>query len=410
MKRLRYLVPGAMSLLLVGCPTPGKDVSATDTIKIGFIAPLTGGDASLGQGGLNSAKLAIEQINAAGGVNGKQLELLVKDDAGEIASGVAAAQELKGKGVVAVIGPFYSGIAKAAVEQVFKAAGIPAIGPSTTSSALTTFDDGGQFFRTIASDAIQGKALSKLIRQDGKSKLAIFYRDNTYGSPFAEVLAADFASHAGHTAVKINYGDSDAPDYSAFKSQIGDATAIAVIGYTVDGAKLFGDWAKAQDQFGSLPWYFSESFKDATFAENISDATKLEAMTGTYPVSDGAHLAAFHAAYKQRFGEDAGYFTENTYDATMLLALAMVQGGANTSAAVQQNLIAVSKGGTQQNGFGADGFKDSVAKIKAGTDFDYEGASGTVDLDENGDVMAASYVVWKWQGGQPVNTDKTLSF
>mgnify|MGYP001216091454 CR=1 FL=1 len=396
-------------MLLVGCPSPGTNVSATDTVKIGFIAPLSGGDATLGQGGLNSAKLAIEQINAAGGVNGKQLELLVKDDAGDVEVGAAAAQDLKAKGVVAVIGPFYSGIAKSAVEQVLKAAGIPAIGPSTTSSALTSFDDGGLFFRTIASDAIQGKALSKLIRDNGKSKLAIFYRDNTYGSPFAEVLADDFASHSGHSAVKINYGDTDAPDYNALKSQIGDANAIALIGYTVDGTKLFRDWATAQE-FSGLPWYFSESYRDSSFAENISDASKINGMMGTYPVSNGTHFAAFQADFKKRFGENAGYFTENTYDATMLIALAMAQGGANTSEAIKQNVIAVSKGGTKQNGIGSDGFKDAVSKIKSGVDLDFEGASGNVDLDDNGDVTTASYVVWKWQDGKPVNTDQILSF
>ncbi|HEY9856814.1 MAG TPA: ABC transporter substrate-binding protein [Stenomitos sp.] len=417
MKRTPWLaltVASSLSLILAGCPAPGSNqgTSSTDTVKIGYIGTITGGDAVLGETTTNAAKLAIEQINAAGGVNGKNLELLIRDDGGEEEAGIKAAQALKEKGVVAVLGPVYSGVAKQVMEQVLREAGIPSISPSATSPQLTTFNDGGLFFRTIPSDSLQGKALSQQIQGDGHSKIAILCRDNSYGNGLADALVSDFNAHNGNMAVKVAYPDTDdQTGYDAIAARIpSDVTAITLAGYLTDGIQIFKAWHTAGGNTAAIKWYFSESYYDESFANNVNATSALEGLKGTNPYSESPYLADFKAAYKDRFKLDAAYFAENAYDATMLLALAMVKGGANTPAAIKDNLVSVAAGGTKQTGIGSAGFADAVAKLKAGTDLDYDGASGTCDMDANGELTRGSYMIWSWQNGKPVPSGNIVRF
>jgi ABC-type branched-subunit amino acid transport system substrate-binding protein len=400
-----------LTMTLTACPgglSPTQPGSA-DTVPLGFIAPLSGNDASVGAGTLNGAQLAIEHINAAGGVNGKKVSLIRRDDTGEAARGAEVAADLVKQKVAAIIGPTWSGVTKQVVESVTKAAGIPNVSPGATSPLLATFDDGGYFFRTIPNDTLQGKAMSKLVQEDGHKSVVVLARDNAYGNGFADALVADIKA-AGGTAVKITHADNDQPNFQAIQAKIpAGVTAVCLVGYVGDGSSIFRDWI-ATSQHADWKWYFGESIRDASFAKNVANNARLEGMKGTQPQPDGPYKADFVTAYKAKYGIEPGIYDGFAYDATMLVALAMVRGKANTPDAVKANLVAVSSQGQKQSGFGRAGFTDAVAKLSAAGDVDYDGVSGSVDMDANGEMKGGNYVIWNWQGGNPVDTAKVFRF
>jgi ABC-type branched-subunit amino acid transport system substrate-binding protein len=124
----------------------------------------------------------------------------------------------------------------------------------------------------------------------------------------------------------------------------------------------------------------------------------------------GTYIADFKAAYKARFNKEPGIYDAYAYDATMLVGLALARGKANTPAAVKGNIIAVSRDGQKQNGFGQAGFTDALAKLAASGNVDYDGVSGSVDMDDRGEMKGGNYVIWNWVAGQPVDTTKIYKF
>jgi ABC-type branched-subunit amino acid transport system substrate-binding protein len=410
----RPLLPIALTGLMMtltacpGGPSPTQPGSA-DTVRLGFIAPLTGADSAVGEGTLNGARLALDHINAAGGVNGKKLSLVVRDDTGAADKGAEVAADLIKQNVAAIVGPTWSGVTRSVVDKVTKAAGVPNVSPGATSPSLATFDDGGLFFRTIPNDTMQGKAMSKLVQEDGQKSIVVLARDNAYGNGFADALVADFTA-AGNKATKVNYPDDDKVDYTTVKAKIpAGVTSVCIIGYTGDGSSIFRDWV-ASNQNADWKWYFCESLRDTGFSKNVANNTRLEGMKGTLPLASGTYLGDFNTAYKARYGKDPGIYDGFAYDATMLIALAMVRGKANTPAAVKDNIIAVSSTGTKQTGIGQAGFTDALAKLSESGNVDYDGVSGSVDMDANGEMKGGNYVIWNWQGGNPVDTSKVYRF
>lgn len=411
-KPLPLLIAGSLSLLLAACPGNPQPAGpgGSETTRIGFIAPLSGVDAAIGVGALNGARLAVEAINAAGGVNGKRLELVPRDDAGTAANGAKVARELADRDVVAIIGPVWSSVAKAVVEEVTRKAGIPTVSPGATAPSLATFDDGGVFFRTIPNDTLQAKALSNLLQEDGHTTVTVLNRDNAYGNDFASALVSFFGTKTGYRATKATYPDSDQPDYPTVKAKWQSGTsAVALIGYTGDAASLLRDWI-ASNERTDLAWYFSESLRDAGMAQNVTNNPRIEGHKGTFPLADGTYLSDFISAYKDRYGKEPAIYDANAYDAAMLIGLAMVQGQANTSEAVKRHLISVTRDGVKQDGIGREGFSDAVTKIQGGIDIDYDGVSGHTDMDDRGELKGGAYVVWQWRNGQPVDTDKVFRF
>lgn len=401
-----------LTLTLAGCPAPATAPASGSkgSVAIGFLSPLTGADAAIGEGALNGARLAIDAINAAGGVNGKPLTLVPRDDQGDPAKGVDGAKDLQKQGVVAIVGPSWSGVSRAVVDQVTKAAGIPVVSPGATSPALATFDDGGLFFRTIPNDSLQGRAMSQAIQADGHTKIAVLCRDNVYGNGFADALVADFNGKAGNQATKIAYPDDDKQDYPSIRARIpAGITAATLISYTSDAASIFRDWVASAEN-ADWKWYFSEGLRDPGLSNNIANNARLEGLKGTFPLAGGTYLSAFNSAYQARYAKAPGIYDAYAYDAAMLIALAMVRGQANTAAAVKDNLVAVSRSGAKQAGFGEAGFRDAVAKLQAAHDVNYDGVSGTVDMDDRGEMTGGTYVIWQWVAGKPVDTSTVYRF
>lgn len=188
-----------------------------ENIKIGLMCPLTGGWTSEGKDMERIVSLLTEEVNKNGGINGKQLELVIEDDAGDPRSAALAAQKLASHEVVAVIGTYGSAVTEA-TQNIYDEAGILQIGTGSTSVRLT--EKGlDYFFRTCPRDDEQGIVAANYIKKLGYKNVAIVHDNSSYSSGLAEESRAELEK----MGINVVFYDALTPkerDYSAILTKI----------------------------------------------------------------------------------------------------------------------------------------------------------------------------------------------
>ncbi|WP_432982200.1 ABC transporter substrate-binding protein [Dactylosporangium sp. CA-233914] len=169
---------------------PAKGQQPKPALKYGLLLPKTGALAFQGAPMFAAAKLAIKEINEAGGVLGQPVQAVEGDDGTNPDVAKAQAAQFISQGVAVIIGAGASGVSKAVIPQI-ALAGRVMISPSATSDELSKADDKGFFFRTSPPDNLQAKAVADIIMRDGHSKVAIVARGDSYGNGLAEGVKAD---------------------------------------------------------------------------------------------------------------------------------------------------------------------------------------------------------------------------
>ena len=381
-------------------PAPDPNV-----VRIGLLAPLSGPQTYLGVDFKNSALLAIEEINAAGGLNGKPVELLARDcktaQPEAAATSIAGVEWLAAAGVVAIVGPDASSLVLA-VKDTLVAHGLPLVSPAASAAELTGLADEGLIFRTTPSDSLQGVALAGRIARDGMTKIAIIHRDDAYGRGLAGKLAEEFELGGGEVQAKIGFPEDKLTD---FQPEVAEAVAagvpdaIVVIGFALDSAGIVT--AVYADVPAPRPaLYGCDGNRDPALVQNAPDEILL-GMRFSSPVSVESEPGYMHFEdiYVDTLGDEpiGGEFT---YDAIYLVALALVEAGENGAAAVRDHLGSISRPDGQaavEIGVGSDELARAVANRTG--DLDFHGASGPIDFDANGDITAATYAIQEIQQG-----------
>ncbi|MGA9521122.1 MAG: ABC transporter substrate-binding protein [Myxococcaceae bacterium] len=401
---MKRLLSGLVFLGLAGCG--GGAGPQEETIKIGALASATGELASTGLANLEAMNLAVAEINAAGGVLGRKLEIVHRDDGGDPVKAKAAAEALVTEEVKMVVGAQGSAFTLAGAE-VLSPAGIPQISPSSTSPLLTVFEDDGYLFRACPSDAFQGKLIAQRSRIRGHQTAAVLFSGGPYGEGFANAFKQDFEAAGGTVfSHRFETGQTSFADLLAAVFE-NSPDAIVLVAYPVDGPRIVKEYITGFPDRGAF-WFFGDAIAVQDFVDGVGASGFTFSHEGTVPaLPSGARFDAFAGAYQARYGKTAGggTYAAQAYDAVYLAALAMEQGGKAESAAIRDALRSVSAGGTP---FGAGQFKDAVAAIKAGQDIDYDGASGPVDFDEAGDV-SAPYDIWQVKNGAIVVTEPSVN-
>jgi ABC-type branched-subunit amino acid transport system substrate-binding protein len=213
-------------------PVPVEGTRAGDgVLKIGTLLPVTGSLAFLGPPEIAGVDLAIKDINAAGGVLGKPVEVTKGDsgDTPEFAN--QTVDRLLGESVDAIVGAAASGVSLGVIDKV-TGAGIVQFSPANTSDKLTTYADKGLYFRVAPPDLLQGAAIAKLIADDGASNVAIIARNDAYGTGLADVIEKTLTDAGVTVAIKKIY-EPDAGTFDAEVSEIKGTSpdAVAVIGF-----------------------------------------------------------------------------------------------------------------------------------------------------------------------------------
>ncbi|MGH6945021.1 MAG: ABC transporter substrate-binding protein, partial [Geminicoccaceae bacterium] len=321
------------------------------------------------------------------------------DDATNPQTGVDAAQRLVNiENVAGIVGALSSGVTIPIATSVTAPAGVPQISTASTSPVITTLDDNGFLFRTCPQDALQGEVLGDLVSQQGIDRAAVVYVNNDYGKGLAESFTN---AYGGEVTASVAYEERQA-SYRGELSRAaeGDPQALVMIAYPGDGIPML---RQAFEEGFFDKFVFTDGMKAAEVVDAIG--APLDGAFGTAPSGDPDSDAAklFRGMYEERYGElPPQPYIDTAYDATMLLALAIEKAGSTEGAAIRDALheVATPPGETILPGE----FEKAKELLADGQDINYEGAGGSQDFDENGDVPGI-YSHWAVKDGKIVDVE-----
>jgi len=411
-------VIAAGSLVLAACgggddtetdPGAGADPTAEATgdanapqneadgqLKLGSLLPQTGSLASLGPPEIAGIDLAVQEINEAGGVLGQDVTI-EHADSGDTSTNIASqsVDRLLSQGVDAIIGAASSGVSKTVIDKI-TGAGVVQMSPANTSPDFTDYPDRGLYWRTAPSDVLQGRILGDLIIEEGNATVGILALQDAYGTGLAENVEQAVTGGNGEVVETVIY-DPKAAEYSAEVGQIqaADPDAIVLIGFEESG-KIVQELVSAGigPQQGKQLFLVDGNVGQASLAE--LPAGTLEGVKGTVPGAETASDFRDRLLQVDDTLEVFSYAAES-YDATMLLALAAIAAESDAGTDIAENLEAVSKDGTE-----CSTFAECKELLEAGEDIDYQGVSGPIEFDENGDVTAASVGIFEYDAENAV--------
>ncbi len=396
------------TLFFIGCSgdvdDPLHPASRANTVKLGLMT----GEAPGIPGQLNereyAALLAVEEINAAGGVNGQRLELVLRyeDNTRPPEQAVTTARELAAAGVVAIIGPNSSRATLAIANGFSIAAGLPLLAHGATSPLISTLVDQDTVYRIPPSDALQGRVLAERLVAEGIGQLSIFHVADPYGQGLMEVLRLRFEELGGEVLTTVASPPSQQSGFAAQAQALyaqGAPQAVAILHFEIATTALIRELLIQQ---GALPkLYGSDGNMTAITLSNL--IPEAAGMRGTIPIADPDGISAqrYRAAFQQRLGRmPPNNFDAASYDAVYLAALAMAQAGQNSAAAIQQALRGVSRAdSTNAQIIRAGEFALALSALRNGADIDYDGVTGPIDFDSQGDPSAGFYSYLEIQAG-----------
>lgn len=397
MKRI-FILLLAVGLML----TLTVSAMGAETIKIGALMSLTGGLGPYGPSILDGAQMAVDVINAAGGVLGKQLVLVVRDTATSPDVGRDAASKLvELDRVPAIVGALSSGVTLAA-SSVTIPAEVVLISPASTAPSIPALDDNDYVFRTVVSDAVQGVVLGRLAVILNYGRVSVTYVNNDYGKGLAETFKSTFESLGGQVLTMVAY-EENKPSYRGEVDNLlsKNPQAIVMVSYPVDGNKQIVEAVEAgyQGDFLMTDGMKGEGVSPGPACLSAEEPGPLEGSYGTV-ASGGFKAAQFEAAYDAGgYGPSTIPYYDKAYDAVMLIALAMVRAGEATGPAIRDNLRAVASPPGEVVFF--DEWEKAVALLQQGKEINYEGAAGSVDFKDTGDVEG-NIEIWKIEGCQVI--------
>jgi branched-chain amino acid transport system substrate-binding protein len=300
----------------------------------------------------------------------------------------------------AIIGPAASGVANAIWDKVNTAEMVMCSG-SSTGSVFSGEEYNPYHTRTAPSDDIQGPLLGNLILEDGHTDVAVVWRSDDYGVGFGEAVAASISDAGGNVVMQEGY-DQDLESFSDLAQSIvaSGAEALAMITFE-EGGQIRLDLESAGFD-GQI--YVADGFVDNVTAETVGgDASLLEGLRGTYPAvapSNG------EATFPDRFAEFAPdaptVFSAHMYDCLAVLVLAAQVAQSSDPTVYEAEIIGVTRDGEK-----CELIADCLEMALAGTDIDYDGASGPLDFSPNGEPALGTYNVIQYTAeGTTENQDE----
>lgn len=347
-----------------------------EAIQFGSLLPITGPSSVFGGGHQRAVNLAVEEVNDAGGLLGREVEITNRDteDAPE-----RAAQKFQTmidqQGIIGLVGPYSSGIGTT-LAPVARDNRVMQISNGNTSPALADAginpDDGNKYYgRTAPNDQQQGRVMARIMNETLDADTAAFLHiDNPYGAGLAQVASEAFE---GESLATVGYAQ-ETSDYTSTLDTLfaDDPDVIAAVMYPDQGRTILTQWD--QGGYGGQ-WVGAEAIFDPGLLTELSDIT--EGMYITSPLTPGDETFINNMGGE----EEITQFSAHAYDAFYLEALAAARGGEASGSAIAENIRAVSRPDGEV--IGVSEFAAGRDELEAGNEIDYDGASGNVDLNEN---------------------------
>ncbi|MBA2413880.1 MAG: branched-chain amino acid ABC transporter substrate-binding protein [Burkholderiaceae bacterium] len=371
----RQEAPPASKTATAPTPATAPATPAADVLKIGHVAPLTGGIAHLGKDNENGARMAVEEINAAGGLKvgdrTYKLELVAEDDKADPKEGTLAAQKIVDSGAVAVVGHLNSGTSIPA-SKIYADANVTQISPSATNPKLT--EQGFKTtFRVVANDNQQGAVLANYAADSLKAKTIAIVDDRTaYGQGLADVVER-VAKQKGMKVVAREFTNDKATDFNAILTKV-RATKPDVVMYGGMDATA-GPMAKQMMQLGVKSTFLAgDGVCSPEFIKLAGDASgMLHCSQAGEAITKLSQGNSFVEKYKKRFNNaEVQIYSPYSYDAVYVIADAIKRAGKADRASITAAMPATN----------------------------YNGLTGTVAFDDKGDIKGGAISMFKIVNGK----------
>ena len=336
-------------------------------LRIGVLLPRTGVGSQLGAGMGEAITVATVRINDAGGVLGRDVELVEADEGDDETTAASGIDTLLRAGVDAIVGPASSLIALATLDAAV-GAGVVTCSPTATAIALDDYPDDGLFFRTTPSDSMQAKAIADVAEGTGARTIAIAHLDDPYGRAFADALTGAVGDGDLELGEVVGFDGRDGQLIDdAARLLVGDPGVVVVLGDADDGSRLVGALGDVLADDAEPPEIIvNDALRNPAsqpVIQRLPDDVR-DAIIGVAPaatVTDDPPLAEPYAA--------------QAYDCVNLIALAAAQAGSDEPARIAQQIPVASTGGSA-----CRDFAECVTALADGLQIDYQGPSGNTDL------------------------------
>jgi len=359
--------------VLLGCgeQTEQEEPKAEEeTIKVGCVLSMSGALGAMGSKMTDAVKLAVEEINAEGGINGKQVKLFIEDDATDAAQCLNAVKKLNSvDGVQLMVAAMTSGAGEA-VGPYLADNEVLVVSPGATSPMLIGKPWRDYFFRTAPNDVYQGRAMAEVTVKRGFKNVVIFVMDNPYGIGLGEA-ASEALTEKGTTVIDFVKYDPAKLDYLTELTHIKSLNPDVVIhvGYYDDGRIVY---KQALDLgLDNMTWIGGGSVYGTGMFENGAAAEFMgKCVIGTRPTApEGTEeYENFRKAFETQYNTEPEVLCDNAYDAMKMLALAVEKAGGTDPDVVRAALKEVGQ--------------------------NYNGASGEITFNEGNDRIGGLYEVW----------------
>ncbi|MCX5780747.1 MAG: ABC transporter substrate-binding protein [Firmicutes bacterium] len=382
-KKLAFLmITLFMFSIVAGCGSKTAQTPTATTIPVGLNLELSGGAATYGADARDGALLAIEQINAAGGLLGKQLEAIVKDNKSAADEAMSVSSALVGAGVVAQIGPATSGDVAGSTPIVTEKK-IPLISPSATNEKVTIDDKTGAvreyIFRVCFIDPFQGTLMAQFAKSTLNAKNAVIIKDSStdYAKGLADYFKKTFVAQGGTILSEEGFVKDDR-DFKAILTKVKGLNPdfIYVPGYYQEVAPLI---KQARDlgitaTIGGGDGWVSDDLVKVAGAANLNNTF----FTTDFTAEDkDAKVVKFVADFQAKYNKVPNSFNALGYDSVQMLAQAIKDAGAADPVKI----------------------KDALAKIK-----DFVGVTGKITIDANHNPIKAGIIIEYVNGKQVMKT------
>jgi branched-chain amino acid transport system substrate-binding protein len=334
------LVAGLALALTAGCKPSAGPAGGGSTIKVGQYASLTGSEAAFGRSSDEGTQVAIEEVNKAGGVLGKQIELITEDNrtqAGESATIVK--KFISRDQVVAVLGEVATGRSLEAA-PICQAAGVPMITPSSTNPRVTEFGD--YIFRVCFTDPFQGRVLAGFAFNTLKARKVAILSDvsSAYSVGLSQLFKEPFLAMGGQVVSEQKYASRD-KDFKAQLTAIkaSEPDAICVPGYYTEAGLII---RQARDLGITIPIFGGDGWEAPELIEIAGGDALKNTFYSTHfsPVQDSPAVKKFVAAYRAKFNKTPDAMAALGYDSAIALAEAIKKAGSTDGTKLRDALAA----------------------------------------------------------------------
>jgi branched-chain amino acid transport system substrate-binding protein len=348
-------------------------------LRIGLLLPQSGPGAAIGEPLIAIAQSAIDLVNANGGVMGQDVEMIVRDEGADAASALTSIDDfLANDGIDVLIGPLSSPITLSVLPRLMES-NIGTCSPSATAISLASFPDEGLFIRTTPSDGLLAQAMARLVAQTGITESSIAYPDDSYGRDFVVELRRALLVRG----ISVTFETAFAPansDYSSLAEELSAQSkgVITLIGDSESGARFLNSLVMANSTH-QIVVNDPLSAADLSTNENLNSSIRRNII--------GVAANAFAGVGKTSAEHIA--FSAAIVDCVNLLTLGSIAAGSDNAIAIMSQVIITSRGGS-----GCGDFPTCLALLKAKLNIDYNGSTGQLDLDPNGDPSRASFLTF----------------